>query len=237
MSNYKLRVASLLNAISDNSAIEKSMQTNEPTNLWTVGAWSLTHQNVLETFSKSNRMNLSQISNCSEMLALFHEFVHIAYAPGVLACQIDNDLEGGLNLLKFFNNTHTDGVLKLVFIGSSLDAASALYLAEQSTGYKHLEASNTEGLSGFLQQALQASQKHRATLLERLISIAKLSSLTPREMAVMIQVLNGITNKEIAQDMGNSCRTIEIHRASIFEKMDVKNAIELSMLLHRAIRN
>jgi len=53
----------------------------------------------------------------------------------------------------------------------------------------------------------------------------------------MVQVLNGFANKEIASEMGNSSRTIEIHRASIFEKMDVKNAIELSMLLHSALRH
>ncbi len=237
MSNYKLRIASLLNAISSDGVIENSLQTNEPTNLWLVGSWSLSHQNVLETFGKSNHMNISNISKSLDMLQLAQELVHLPYSPGVLVCQTDDDLEGGLRLLKFFNNSHPDGVLKLIFIGSALDVASALYLAQQSAGFKQLQANSTEGLEAFLQQTLQASLKHRSTLLESLTSIAKLSSLTPKEMAVMVQVLNGFANKEIAKQMGNSSRTIELHRASIFEKMDVKNAIELSMLLHSAIRH
>lgn len=237
MSNYKLRIASLLNAISSDGVIENSLQTNEPTNLWLVGSWSLSHQNVLETFGKSNHMNISNISKSLDMLQLAQELVHLPYSPGVLVCQTDDDLEGGLRLLKFFNNSHPDGVLKLIFIGSALDVASALYLAQQSAGFKQLQANSTEGLAAFLQQTLQASLKHRSTLLESLTSIAKLSSLTPKEMAVMVQVLNGFANKEIAKQMGNSSRTIELHRASIFEKMDVKNAIELSMLLHSAIRH
>jgi FixJ family two-component response regulator len=97
--------------------------------------------------------------------------------------------------------------------------------------------SSSEGVAAFVDQALQASFKHRAKLLESLTNMAKLSSLTAKEISVMVQVLNGFANKDIATQMGNSSRTIEIHRASIFEKMDVKNAIELSMMLHSAIRN
>ena len=53
----------------------------------------------------------------------------------------------------------------------------------------------------------------------------------------MVKVISGLTNKEIANELDNSSRTIEIHRASIFEKLNVKNAIELSKLIHGVIRS
>ena len=125
--------------------------------------------------------------------------------------------------------------MKMVFFGSTTDVDLALYLQQQSSGYKSLLPLIEKNVSTFIDQATQASFKHRQSLINHLTNLAKLSTLTSKEMSVMVQVLNGFSNKDIALSMKNSSRTIEIHRASIFEKMDVKNAIELSMLLHSAI--
>lgn len=57
---------------------------------------------------------------------------------------------------------------------------------------------------------------------------APLSELTPRERDVMDYVVLGKPNKIIAAELGVSQRTIEAHRARIFQKMQVKNAVELA---------
>lgn len=54
------------------------------------------------------------------------------------------------------------------------------------------------------------------------------SVLTPREFDVMHYVAIGKPNKIIAAELGVSQRTIEAHRARIFQKMQVKNAVELA---------
>ena len=54
------------------------------------------------------------------------------------------------------------------------------------------------------------------------------SVLTPRERDVMNYVALGKANKVIAAELGVSQRTIEAHRARIFQKMQVKNAVELA---------
>ena len=149
----------------------------------------------------------------------------------------DNDLDHAVQLLKFLNSSHPDSVLQSIFMGTNVDVESALYLSEQSAGFKQLNNMQPEEFHTFLELTLHSSHRKRSRLIERLVNIAKLSSLTPKEVAVMVQVLNGFANKEIALQMGNSSRTIELHRASLFEKMDVKNAIELSMLLHNAMRS
>lgn len=237
MSLYKSRFTSLLKALSDEATTENSLPSITPSNLWIVGRWSLAHQNVLEKFGKSHGMVVSHISNSSEMLQLAQEIVHLPYSSGVLACHADDDKEDALRLLKFFNKSHPDGVLKLIFTGSSLDVESALYLDQQSAGYKQLPSNITEGFEEFLVKTLQSSIWQRSELIESLIGIAKLISLTPKEIVVMAQILSGFANKEIAAKMENSSRTIEILRASIFDKLDVKNAIELSMFLHSVIRS
>jgi two-component system response regulator DctR len=58
-----------------------------------------------------------------------------------------------------------------------------------------------------------------------------LAELTEREREVMRLVVDGRPNKLIADELGISVRTVEVHRARIFDKMAVKSAVELANLL------
>ena len=59
----------------------------------------------------------------------------------------------------------------------------------------------------------------------------RLAELTERERDVMRLVIDGRPNKLIADALDISVRTVEVHRARVFEKMDVKSAVELANLL------
>ena len=52
----------------------------------------------------------------------------------------------------------------------------------------------------------------------------------------MEQVLRGEPNKAIADALGLAMRTVEVHRARVFEKMGVRSAVELARALSRAGR-
>jgi len=60
---------------------------------------------------------------------------------------------------------------------------------------------------------------------------SRLAQLTPRERAVMGRILEGKYNKVIADELHIAMRTVEVHRARIFEKMGVKSAVELAQML------
>ena len=127
-------------------------------------------------------------------------------------------------------------IIRSVFFGSISNVDSALYLSEQSDGYKPLTSSSEKDVVKFLDAALDAAIDKRGRLVENLALIAKASALTPKEIDVLLKVISGLSNKEIALGLNNSSRTVEIHRASVFEKLNVKNAIELSKLMHGAMR-
>ena len=57
------------------------------------------------------------------------------------------------------------------------------------------------------------------------------SDLTDREREVAERVMDGLPNKLIADDLGISVRTVEVHRARLFDKMNVRSAVELANLL------
>ena len=62
-------------------------------------------------------------------------------------------------------------------------------------------------------------------------------TLTPREAEVMSAVVKGHANKVIAMDLELSQRTVEIHRARVMEKMQVRSLaqlVKLSVLLDSA---
>jgi two-component system response regulator DctR len=59
----------------------------------------------------------------------------------------------------------------------------------------------------------------------------RLQELTERERDVMRHVIDGLPNKLIADQLDISVRTVEVHRARGFDKMQVKSAVELANLL------
>ena len=112
---------------------------------------------------------------------------------------------------------------------------------EVATAVKAMKA----GAADFLEKPLDEAEL--LTILNRLISssqvavkadqqreqgLARLSRLTEREREVFDRLAMGLTNKGIAQDLGISPRTIEIHRARIMEKLE---ATTLSDLVRLAI--
>lgn len=60
---------------------------------------------------------------------------------------------------------------------------------------------------------------------------SRISRLTTRERQIMELVVAGKFNKVIADELNISMRTVEVHRANLFDKMQVKTAVELANLL------
>ena len=60
---------------------------------------------------------------------------------------------------------------------------------------------------------------------------SQLDGLTERERDVMRLVVGGLPNKLVADQLEISVRTVEVHRARVFDKMGVKSAVELANLL------
>ena len=86
---------------------------------------------------------------------------------------------------------------------------------------------NDNQLMDRVDQALAAS---RAAAVSQQVR-ARLATLSAREREVLDLILAGKMNKVVADELGISMRTVEVHRAHIFDKMQVKTAVELAGLL------
>jgi DNA-binding NarL/FixJ family response regulator len=56
--------------------------------------------------------------------------------------------------------------------------------------------------------------------------------LTERERQVALAVAEGASNKEIARQLGITERTIKAHTGAIFEKLGVRDRMQLSLVVH-----
>lgn len=81
--------------------------------------------------------------------------------------------------------------------------------------------------------ARQAALSWQDDTRERLRFRQALAALSAREREVLDQLLQGHYNKNIADHLGITQRTVEFHRANIFEKLQVHSAVELAHLMGR----
>jgi two-component system response regulator DctR len=81
-----------------------------------------------------------------------------------------------------------------------------------------------------------ARQRHQSDEQTRKLKTA-LASLSQREREVLDELLQGHYNKNIADHLGITPRTVEFHRANIFDKLGVHSAVELAHQLGRLQAN
>lgn len=86
---------------------------------------------------------------------------------------------------------------------------------------------NDNKLMDRVEEALKQSRHEGAIAVIKM----RLNTLSAREREVLDLILLGKMNKVIADQLGISMRTVEVHRAHIFDKMQVKTAVELAGLL------
>jgi len=85
-------------------------------------------------------------------------------------------------------------------------------------------------LMAAIDEALSQSSSSRQTS-ERREAFAKLlSALTPREHEVMDLIVAGGHNRDIAEQLGISPRTVEVHKARVMQKLQVDGVAQLVRL-------
>jgi len=86
---------------------------------------------------------------------------------------------------------------------------------------------DAEQLIASIEKAMAADQKLRSSQGEKAQLVARMAELSPRQREVMKLVAEGLSNKQIAQRLGISSRTVENYRAWVMERMGAANVAEL----------
>ena len=83
--------------------------------------------------------------------------------------------------------------------------------------------------STIFHQALACVLSNESYISETLITALanQNNKLTPKELQVIELLVLGLNNKEVAQTLNNSERTINVHRSNIMHKLNLSNVVEL----------
>jgi len=177
-------------------------------------------RNSLKWLIESVGMQVESFASADEFLA--------QYQPGRAGCLVlDVRMPGmsGLDLQEYLveNNIH----IPVVIITGHGDVPMAVR-AMKSGAIDFIEKPfNDEVLLDAIRRATAYEEQQRSQHVENLHIQERLSHLTPREHEVMEMVTEGRSNKEIANALGVSAKTIEAHRARVMEKMQAGSLAEL----------
>ncbi len=118
--------------------------------------------------------------------------------------------------------------LPIIFMTAYADLATGVEAMKQGAADFLAKPINGAKLLAVVQDALDRNRLDRRAETVRLQFESRLLKLTSREREVLLLALSGMANKEIAQRLNTSLRTIEGHRARIYLKTDVASLLELA---------
>lgn len=155
-----------------------------------------------------------------------------SWTPAMSGCVILDMRMTGMSGLDCFDQLSEFGsTLPVIFLTGHGDVPLAVATLKKGAFDFFEKPLNDNELVSRVEEAiaLDASQRTANAAVDSIK--ARISNLTSREIQIMDLVLSGKFNKVIADELNISMRTVEVHRANIFEKMGVKTAVELANLL------
>ena len=155
-------------------------------------------------------------------------------APSCLLLDVRMPGMSGLALFDRLNERGMLAALPVIFLTGHGDVPTAVGAVKRGAFDFVEKPFSDNALVDRIEQALQTSEAAIRQRLDRAHRAQRLAELTERERDVMRLVIEGRPNKLIADALDISVRTVEVHRARVFEKMDVKSAVELANLLRDA---
>ncbi len=154
------------------------------------------------------------------------------YRDSMSGCLILDIRMGGMTGIELFESLLTRGcTMPAIFLTGHGDVPLAVRMLKRGA-YDFIEKPfNDNELVDRVNEALGQDASQRAQVAGRAKVDQRLAALTEREREVMHYILAGKLNKVIADDLQIAMRTVEVHRARIFDKMGVRSAVELAQLL------
>ncbi len=174
----------------------------------------------IRVLMKSVGLAATPFASAKEFLEAYHP-----NNPGCLVLDIRMPGMSGLELQEALNER--GAVIPVIFITGHGDIPMAVEAMRHGAFDFLQKPFRDQDLIDRIQQALARDAETRQSLQEHARIRARINSLTPREREVLDLLTSGKANKMMAQDLGLSQRTVEIHRAHVMEKMGAKSVAQL----------
>ena len=154
------------------------------------------------------------------------------WTPEMAGCVVLDMRLGGMSGLDCFDRLcERQSTLPVIFLTGHGDVPMAV-AALKNGAYDFVEKPcNDNELVDRVLEALRLDAEQRVDAAHADSFKRRSERLSTRERQVMDLVLQGKLNKNIADELQISIRTVEVHRSSVFEKMGVRTAVELARIV------
>jgi FixJ family two-component response regulator len=156
---------------------------------------------------------------------------HDPALPGCLVLDVALPEVDGLELQQAL--TGSDCARPIVFITGRGDIPTTVRAMKGGAVDFLTKPVNDSDLLAAVRNALEIDRVAREAQVEMRALKQRLASLTAREREVLMHVVAGRLNKQIAADLGTVEKTIKVHRARIMEKMAVRSLADLVRIAER----
>ena len=158
--------------------------------------------------------------------------------PTAPSCLLLDMRMPGMSGLALFERLIERGLLHtlpVIFLTGHGDVPTAVAAVQRGAFDFFEKPFSDNALVDRVEQALECSRAAILHRMQRDRMKRQLAELTAREREVMELVIAGRPNKLIADALAISVRTVEVHRARMFDKMGVTSAVDLANLLRDAL--
>ena len=157
------------------------------------------------------------------------------FDPREVACLIADIRMDGMSGLELQDRLiERKSPLPVVFITGHGDVPMAVTTMKKGAMDFIEKPFKEEELLGLVERMLEEARTAFAHSQEAASRDALLSRLTTREAQVLERIVAGRLNKQIADDLGISIKTVEAHRANIMDKLGARTMADLMRIALRA---
>ena len=167
----------------------------------------------------------------ARMFASAEEFLE-GYDPAQSGCALIDLRMGGIGGLELQQTLRERGwSLPCVVMSAYGDVATTrAALKAGAVDFLEKPLNDPDHLLAVVRHALEEDAARRRAMAHHRGLRERFGRLTPRERDVMLRLSEGMSNREIAADLKISPRTVEIYKAGVFEKMQIRTTAELVKL-------
>ena len=157
-----------------------------------------------------------------------------AFDRGFGGCLVLDVRMPGMNGLELYAQLQArDSTLPVIFVTGHGDVPMAVAALKQGAVDFIEKPFNDQDMLRLIESCLKQDRAAAATRAENASVTLRLNSLTQREREVLALIVYGKLNKQIADELGISIKTVEVHRSRVMEKMDANSVAELVQLTLR----
>lgn len=157
---------------------------------------------------------------------------HDPDAPGCVLADLQMPKRDGFDLQTSL--AATKNPLPVVFVTGKGDIATSVRAMRAGAEDFLTKRVQTAELVAAIERALARDRRERAERVRRAEASAMIARLGGRELQMLLGIVRGMSNKEMAEAYAMSERTVKFHRTQLTRRLDIHAAVDLARLVQDA---